>query len=181
MSKNYDGYIREHQLNVLRGFDWFFENYPLGVNFIVQSYLGKEGQPVSFGELDRFKNELILKHDKSKFSKKEYDPYDQYFYGEVKDYKTLESFDYAWLSHIHNNPHHWQHWVLFEDEGKTKALDMPYYYAFEMVLDWWAFSWKNNNLTEIFSWYSSHKDKMILSDKTREFVEDLLHKIKSKI
>lgn len=181
MSKNYDGYIREHQLNVLKGFEWFFANYPLVVDFIAQSFLGKEGQPVSFEELDEVRNELIKKHDISKFSNREYDPYDRYFYGEVKDYETLGFFDYAWLSHIHNNPHHWQHWVLMQDDGKIKALDMPYPYAFEMVLDWWSFGWSKDNPKEIFSWYSDNKDKMILSEKTRELVEDLLHKIKSKI
>ena len=55
---------------------------------------------------------------------------------------------------------------------------MPEEYALEMVCDWWAFSHKSGNLKEIFDWYKSHKKNMILHEKTRKFVEDLLDKIK---
>ena len=34
------------------------------------------------------------------------------------------SFDSAWLLHQKRNAHHWQYWVLLEDEGNTKALEM---------------------------------------------------------
>ena len=50
-----------------------------------------------------------------------------------------------------------------------------------MICDWWSFSWTKGNLFEIFEWYDSHKNYMMLSEKTRRFVESYLEKIKSKL
>ena len=47
--------------------------------------------------------------------------------------------------------------------------------------DWWAFSWKQDKLDEIFKWYDEHKDYMKLSDRTHDAVEDILDKIKAKL
>ena len=97
-------------------------------------------------------------HDKSKRNPKEYNAYDAYFYGRNK----------------------WQYWVLINDDPEegTIALDMPYEYIVEMICDWWSFSWKTGNLYGVFDWYDEHKERMILSTKTRTTVEDILNKIK---
>jgi hypothetical protein len=119
-------------------------------------------------------------HDQSKYDEAEYGPYDAYFYGE----RDEEAFNYAWLHHIHNNPHHWQHWLLVSDDGnpcdagKLTALEMPKAFALEMVADWWSFSWRSGNLEEVFDWYEDHKDNIILHPKTREFVESVLDEIR---
>ena len=55
---------------------------------------------------------------------------------------------------------------------------MPERCVYEMVADWWSFSWVKQNLIEIFDWYEEHKGKMILHDNTRALVEDILFKIK---
>ena len=125
----------------------------------------------------------IQDHDKSKYFNDEWIPYREYFYGE-RTPEVEEAFDYAWLAHIHNNEHHWQYWVLLEDnEGvyKPKALDIPYEFIIEMILDWWSFSWKTGNLYEIFTWYENHKDKILLSANTKKIVEDILGKIFNKL
>ena len=126
--------------------------------------------------------QIVLKHDASKSDPEEYDAYDNYFYGN-KSYENTQKFNLAWLHHIHVNPHHWQHWVLINDDPKegTICLDMPYNYIIEMICDWWSFSFKTGNLSEIFSWYESHKAHIKLSDNTRKIVEDILSKIKEKI
>ena len=85
--------------------------------------------------------------------------------------------------HIHRNPHHWQHWILTNDdpdEAET-ILDMPYNYIIEMICDWWSFSWNSENLREIFDWYSKHKKYMKLSAKTRLTVENILKEINKKL
>ena len=92
---------------------------------------------------------IIQRHDESKSSAEEYGPYVDYFYG-VRDSETDKRFNRAWLHHIQENPHHWQHWVLLQDDGSEECLDMPYWYAVEMVADWWSFSWKTGDLYEIF-------------------------------
>lgn len=130
-------------------------------------------------------------HDESKYSKEEYEPYDAYFYGGNKSYEVVMNFNKAWLHHIHNNPHHWQHWVLINDDASTNengipyehklnnltALEMPLEYVYEMIADWWTFSWKNNNLLEMFNWYQAHRPLMVLEARTDFRVMNILSAI----
>lgn len=163
MSFQYDEYLFEHRANVMHAFWWLFNN-------------GLIDDSENFGEYVILYN--MRQHDASKNDIDEYRAYDSYFYGDNSDENVAKDFDYAWLHHIHNNPHHWQHWVLFEDEGTVKALEMPYEHMIEMICDWWSFSFKSGNLYEIIDWYEDHKDKMILHENTRKAVEDILKKIK---
>lgn len=166
MSAEYNDYLNQHISNVNRAYEWLRVNIPEVAN------------------LNDGYNTLLYFgwHDLSKNDREEYDAYDQYFYGE-KTKQVKEDFNYAWLHHIHNNPHHWQYWVLVNDEPEegTIALDIPYKYVIEMICDWWSFSWKTGNLYEIFDWYESHKKHMILSKNTRELVEQILGQIKEKL
>lgn len=168
MSKQYDEYIKEHKENVYSAFCWLERNLP------------------EIFKDDEFKADCRYLceygHDLSKYNEEEYDAYDKYFYGGNKSYAVVQNFNKAWLHHIHKNPHHWQHWVLINDdpdEGEI-ILDMPDKYIIEMICDWWSFSWKKGDLTEIFSWYKEHKN-MKLSDSTRKKVDDILYKINSKL
>lgn len=166
MSYQYDLYLEQHKGNVTKGLQWIEEHLPEllkpGFNYDWQ---------INFG------------HDQSKSEPDEYAAYDAYFYGGNRSYEVVQNFRRAWLAHIHRNPHHWQHWILMNDdpgEGMV-ILDMPYNFIIEMICDWWAFSWNKGNLYEIFSWYDEHKDYMKLSDKTRKTVEDILSQIKEKL
>ena len=164
MSAEYDSYIREHTSNVLKAAEWLETNIP-ELNVMVYA----------------FNN--LLHHDESKWKDDEYQAYDVYFYGNARSTEIERNFNYAWLRHIHRNPHHWQHWVLINDEPEEgeKVLEMPYNYIIEMICDWWSFSWKTGNLYEIFDWYENHKKRMILSKNTRELVEQILGQIKEKL
>lgn len=166
MSIQYDNYLHNHRANVAKGLDWLNENL---VEVLENKF---------YGEWD-----IRFNHDHSKDNADEYEAYDAYFYGGNKSYAVVQNFKKAWLTHIHRNPHHWQHWILINDnpnEGEI-ILDMPYDYIIEMICDWWAFSWNKGNLYEIFGWYDEHKDYMKLSDKTRVTVEDILGKMKAKL
>jgi len=164
MSFAYDQYLAEHIGNVNKGLHWMLDN--LGLK---EEKTALEEAMVSFN------------HDESKYSTEEYDAYDQYFYGGNRSYKVVQDFNYAWLHHIHQNPHHWQYWVLLEDDPESgmpyKALEIPVPYIFEMIADWWSFSWKEGNLFEIFDWYADHRSKQIINPKSREIVEYILVKI----
>ena len=164
MSYAYDQYLAEHIGNVNKGLNWMLDN--LGLK---EEKTALEEAMVSFN------------HDESKYSTEEYDAYDQYFYGGNRSYKVVRDFNYAWLHHIHNNPHHWQYWVLLEDDPESempyKALEIPMPYIFEMIADWWSFSWKEGNLFEIFNWYADHRSKQIINPKSREIVEYILERI----
>ena len=162
----YDKYLEEHISNVKRGFNWLYENLPELFEGYDADYLGA----------------LIARHDDSKYDVDEYYPYCEYFYGNNPDTKeTLENYDYAWLHHHHNNPHHWQHWVLKEDSGKVKILEIPYEYIIEMICDWWAFSWKENNLYELFTWYENNTEKYLFHEKSKEQIEHILKILKCKL
>lgn len=170
MIQDYDNYLEEHIKNVKIAFEWMLINIPELFKDYDSEYLGE----VLLNRIDQ--------HDKSKYSEEEYFDYCEYFYGSNKDTKeTLENFNAAWLHHQHYNPHHWQHWVLRQDDGETIALEMPFEYICEMVADWWAFSWKNNDLYEIFSWYDNNTEKHIFHENTKSQVENILNMIRNKL
>ena len=160
MSLAYDTYLQEHIANVRKGYDWLYKNLPEVLM------------------LDEYRYDNILTHDASKYEPEEYLAYDAYFYGKNRSYGVLEEYNLAWLRHQHQNPHHWQYWVLINDEDGVQPLDIPYPYLIEMICDWWSFSWKSGNPYEIFDWYEKKALFMILSNGTRALVEWVLSEIK---
>lgn len=128
----YDEYLINHISSVQKAYDILIEN-----NII---------------KYDKYLEEQIKNHDKSKYSEEEYDAYYERFYGKNKNNKDDDlDFKYAWLHHQHNNPHHWQYWCLLEDNGgrEYESLEMPYNYVVEMICDWLSFSITKEDLTEI--------------------------------
>lgn len=168
MGLQYDNYLAQHKTNVKKGYDWLKENLP---EILEGTY-----------EYD-LEQQIGSMHDFSKTDVSEYKAYDKYFYGNNRSYQVVQEFNEAWLHHIHHNPHHWQYWVLINDDPKegTIIIRMPYNYIIEMICDWWAFSWAKGDLTEIFKWYDEHKNYMKLHDETRKTVESILNKIKNKL
>ena len=164
MSREYDDYLTNHINNVQKGIDYLRYRYPDEIDALIDGRLW-----------------LIRQHDDSKYTEHEYHAYDDYFYGNNKSYEVVNRFKRAWLFHIHNNPHHWQYWVLLNDDEGEEILEIPTWYVVEMVCDWWSFSWKNKKLDEIFDWYEKHKDKMKLHPDTRKLAEKLLAMIKKSI
>ena len=166
MSKEYDAYLEKHKENVRRGYIWLQTNLP-------ELFDGKQD--------GAWKTDF--KHDQTKFNADEYAAYDAYFYGGNRSFAVVDAFRRAWLLHIHRNPHHWQHWVLINDdpnEGEM-LLEMPYNYIIEMICDWWSFSWQKGNLSEIFNWYDEHSAYIKLAPKTKETVENILWAIRGRL
>lgn len=161
MSKQYNDYIIEHVENVKKAFKFLKDNKIITDKDCNLSAAEKQ----------------IAQHDMSKWTDAEYDAYDKYFYGE-KTQKVKDDFDLAWLHHQHANPHHWQHWVLVQDDDGDKALEMPRETAVEMLCDWMSFSFKIDKLEEVLGWYDAHRKTMILNKETKKFVEDVLDKYK---
>lgn len=165
MRDDYDEYLKQHISNVQVGFDWLVKNLPNLFEMYDADALGA----------------IVANHDASKTSDEEYYAYAEYFYSEERTQEVKDDFDLAWLHHQHNNPHHWQHWLLREDDGGLKALQMPYECIIEMICDWWAFSWVKGDLYEIFSWYKSNKPKIQLHELTQQTVEDILDMLRKKL
>lgn len=161
MSVKYDEYLEQHIANVNKAAKWLCEKFP-----DIEETLG----------VANCVGMIFPAHDDSKRSAREYEAYDDYFYGRNRSYSVVKAFNYAWLHHIHSNPHHWQHWVLMHDDEPEEILEMPFKYVIEMICDWWSFSFAKGNLDEIFEWYEAHKD-MKLHPNTRKQVESILSRI----
>lgn len=186
MSKEYDQYLTEHKHAVNQGAKWMLEQ-------IGEAELKK----ILPNFEPKWLEEIANDHDRSKLKNLEYTSYDDYFYGprgirrkdggsgtkDIADDDVLMAFNYGWLHHIHNNPHHWQYWVLINDDKELgcKALEMPDRYIFEMIADWWSFSWRKGDLYEIYNWMNDHSEYVLLGEVTKEKVLDLLGAILDKL
>jgi len=127
-------------------------------------------------------------HDLSKLLPSEFIPYANYFYGNKKQkrdktgyYKPTDAggkeFDFAWLLHQKRNKHHWQWWILPEDEGGIKVLDMPLKYRKEMICDWRGAGKAQGYGDNTKEWYTVNKNKMRLHKNTRNWIERKFLKI----
>lgn len=126
-----------------------------------------------------------LIHDLSKFLPDEWFPYANYFYanpfqpkrnktGYYKPYDTGdEAFDLAWLKHQKRNPHHWQYWILPKDDGGIRIFPIPLKYVKEMLADWRG-AGRAQGKPDTLAWYEANKDKMILHEETRGWIENSL-------
>lgn len=166
MSKQYNKYLQKHKANVAAAFYWIQTNLP----------------ELLTGNYD-YERQITAEHDKSKSDLDEYKAYDDYFNGKDQSFKAKQEYERAWLNHQNKNPHHWQYWVLVNDDPEEGEIliDMPYNYIMEMVCDWWSFSFKQNKLDEIFNWYNNHKKYMKLSPNTSRQVEYILAEINKKL
>lgn len=137
-----------------------------------------------------FRDGLIwrgLKHDASKFLPSEWLPYANHFCGSGKDkrrairkeavgyckpYKTGdEKFNFAWLLHQKRNDHHWQWWILPEDDGGFIAMPMKKKALREMICDWRGAGKAQGHGDNTPTWYKKNKGKMTLHPDTKKEVE----------
>ena len=172
MSREYDQYLINHKASVGTAYQWFKENMP---EFVEQSLVGGM-------KLEELEHQILVAHDSSKTMFDEYPAYDRHFFSDLHTDETQEEFNLAWLRHIYRNPHHWQYWILAnEDLGDAPALEMPQNYVLEMLCDWWSFSWRNYEPDRIFEWWDRHKYKMILHQKTRDLIHETIWTMKEKL
>jgi len=131
-----------------------------------------------------------LTHDLSKLLPSEFIPYANFFYGKkpsIRDktgyYKPTDTgdkdFDFAWLLHQKRNDHHWQWWILPEDEGGIKVLPMSPQARLEMVCDWVGagkaqghFPPKDDRFAETRKWYQANNHKMSFHQETKQWIEN---------
>lgn len=137
--------------------------------------------------LECFKQGLIwrgLVHDMSKFRPDEFKPYAKYFYGEYgikfnggflwehrRNYEVKKQFDYSWLLHQKRNKHHWQWWLLPEDDGGVKVIEMSKEYKVEMLCDWRGAGMAIVGEDNTREWYEKNRGNMNLNKWTRNWIE----------
>lgn len=113
----------------------------------------------------------LLIHDWSKYTWEELDAYSRKFYlqkDNTPDWVNLY-FRYAWLHHIHCNPHHWEHWRLGDN-----YLTMPKNYVLEMIADWKATGMSKVGRDDAYEFYFDNPERIKLHPDTRVQVENLL-------
>lgn len=137
-------------------------------------------------------------HDMDKFRPDMFINYARLFYGTYPKESEIESWgcdegtvltkedvesasDYCWNAHQKRNKHHWQYWILHNDDGSTYALPIPETYLKEMLCDWIGAGkaqGKTNKgskrFDEVKLWYNANKDNMVLNCVTRKELEQLI-------
>ena len=154
--QKYDAYIKNHIDKVHKGFIKYGKELCdlYGINY----------------EMVKI---VISGHDRSKWSAAEYEGYLNHFYPVSEESKNSpeveEAYQKAWLAHIHNNPHHPQHWVLYDD-NKVTVFDMPECFILEMILDWDSFKKEDGTGGAYDYYYKGEGKNKLITDKTRELL-----------
>lgn len=120
----------------------------------------------------------VLNHDKSKWSKEEFEGYRQKFYPVEGDKISDDIFNDSWFHHLKNNDHHPEYWTYVDDKDAKKIQDMPDICIAEMILDWATFSILKNDDKEFIEFWEKNKYTKPISTNTRVKVEKVMDKIK---
>lgn len=132
-------------------------------------------------------DQLISEHDEPKYSEEEWEPYLDYFYPDEdnpKDKAEVDrAFKYAVLHHYNHSPHHWNYWlILDEDMGEMEALDVPDEHVLCMLCDWASFRYGQKTAAKVdypttIGWYNDTKDNMILTDATQALISKYIEQL----
>lgn len=154
--KQYKEYIEEHVNNVRLA----WQKYK---NELLSPFQGNE-------IIQMLVFEQIKKHDKSKYSEEEFEPYRQYFFTADDETKNEELFDRAWEHHKVNNPHHWQVWTVGNYGDYQKEA-----YFIENLCDWIAMGFKFNSTAK--DYYEKNKDKIKMPAEYVPIMYEIFDKI----
>lgn len=119
----------------------------------------------------------LAEHDRSKWLTSEFYGYARHFFGDKND---PDAFAYAWLHHIHHNPHHWQHFIFPDNHAPKNSsaengvLEMPRHYALEMVADWIGAGVAITGQDDMSEWLAGNIGKIRLHSKTKVYVVGVL-------
>jgi uncharacterized protein YnzC (UPF0291/DUF896 family) len=159
----YREYIDNHRANVQKAWDNMKTNSEC-MELIIRELNTSTDAAISLI------NELVEKHDLSKYEKEEFDAYRRYFYSVSNEEKesSKEDFDIAWKHHYEHNLHHWDYWY---HTGKIDSMGIVF--CVEEVCDWIAMGYQfNNTATE---WYIKNSHDIHLGERQRLFTEELLN------
>jgi len=138
-----------------------------------------------------------LTHDLSKLLPSEFLDYAEYFYGNKKKTEFFDlcnkfntggcfelvpygeavedKFQIAWLKHQRRNKHHWQYWLLKNDDGEEFSIGMPKKYLKEMLCDWRGAGRAITGKDDTKNWYEKNKINIELRGSDRNWIEEQLN------
>lgn len=144
----------------------------------------------------------LIVHDWSKFTRAEWGPYVRRFYGGGGN---DEEFRAAWLHHVQENPHHWEHWstwcrnkIAYGQPATLPALKeaLPILGGVFWGMDAeevedvvrpmpetyaremvadWIGAGRAQGKDDLFRWWHEKRDRMILHPETRQKVNGLVY------
>ncbi len=147
---------------------------------VVQAFSESLGLHIHFvreaGELIGVAKAQLDIHDASKYTNSEFGAYAKHFHGGG----APREFALAWLHHIHNNNHHWQHW-MFPDGYNPKEsgtengiIEMPEKYALEMIADWMGSSKVYTGSWDMTQWLENNAPRIRVHSQTAKFLKEKL-------
>lgn len=119
----------------------------------------------------------LITHDWSKFTRAEWGPYVRRFYGDRGDDLAFSD---AVQHHYNHNPHHWNYWLVHNENDTYTAREMPELYVREMVADWYSAN-RCSNGAGIITWYQKNYTNYILHENTRRLLEFILVELSMKV
>ena len=151
--KDYVEYIGKHIANVRKSYDARERYITLALN-------------LSEKEREELRDRILV-HDKSKYSKEEWEGYRQWFHTAPGETKNKEMFDKAWEHHCSVNDHHPEYW---------KGKDMSKVAIAELICDWEAMS-RNFGGNPLEYLYRDKNKKETMSENTYKILEQALKSI----
>lgn len=116
----------------------------------------------------------LLIHDWTKFLPDEYFPYANHDFSRDDEYEDPD-FDLAWNHHQKRNRHHYQYYLLRNDNGTEKCLEMAALDAREMLADWASFSLKmGKDFAFTKHWYLKGYHQKVFHPLTRQWLDNYL-------
>lgn len=156
--QEYKKYIDEHKENVMLAFDEMINNPDTGW--------------LEWDEVFSWKvRQRALNHDNSKYEYPEFNAYRMYYHPINDKEKTSSKtmFNNAWEHHWTNNRHHWE--ARQDDpDYMTEEIMLD---CIENILDWMAMGYKFHDRP--YQYYENNKDKIILPQCQRDFIERLIY------
>lgn len=121
----------------------------------------------------------IKRHDESKYSDEEFEPYRKYFYpvNDIEKEDCKEEFEEAWKHHYTVNDHHPEFWIK---DGV--ATEMSTVAIAEMICDWQGMSFvKGGSALQFYNSIKGTNNDKVLAPTTRELLELMLETYDRKI
>lgn len=162
--KQYKKYLKKHNNNIQKAYKELVHNP--NIYLIIDKEV-----------LDKLYQRVLI-HDKSKYSIEEFDAYRKNYFpiNNREKEENIENFKLALEHHWRNNPHHWefrqdkQYFNIYNDEEVVNVL--------ENIVDWLAMGYQYKDTPQ--EYYEQNKDKIILCDRERAFLEHILYDILEK-
>lgn len=121
----------------------------------------------------------LLMHDMSRFFPREFSAYANTYYdkdGKSKPYESNDKMDAAWSIHQKRNKHHYQYWVIIDEQHGHYCLEIPTRYIKEMAADMIAMGQIVDGSLSAWEYYMKNRDRFYINNASRLLFEELLMK-----